>query len=305
MQSSTELELLRMVTDTREDFAKLLAVSDETRLKIIKIETHLEKLNGNVAKHSQGLTEAVAWQRAHAADHREVADEREERSRQRVEIFKAAPPYLTWALNVAVIVLLLTGVNVPAAVSRVVDTPLPMASPHPAPIVTPTATPEPRPTATPRPTVDPRPSAVPTAPFNQSDREHLARLCVVEVRSMAEKRADACLSVISTVMTRIAAGQMTDGTIAGTITRGCTPESVTCQFPAYVINGCEGIIATACPHNYPDEIAYFLRVVSRYFDDGERGSCTGYLFYWLLKAQDCRIESEAGTFTNWYRKAEQ
>ena len=150
------------------------------------------------------------------------------------------------------------------------------------------------------------PTPRPTPRIADLDRLYLARLCVVEVRDMSDVRVDACLSVISTVMARIREDVMSDGTIGGTIGWNCTRTSDWCQFPAYVLaEGCEGLLATACPHNYQSDIDYFRAVVDSYVDRGQRGTCDGYLYYWLRAAEDCRLESRNGLFTNFVKKAEQ
>lgn len=115
---------------------------------------------------------------------------------------------------------------------------------------------------------------------NQTDIDILARLCVVEVRGFGSTRDDACASVVSTVMARIFSGTYSDGTVRGTLLWNCTPEDCQ-QFPGYVVNGCDGILLTACPWNYPDDIEHFRDVVD-HFARGRWGPgfwCSGYTYY--------------------------
>ena len=115
---------------------------------------------------------------------------------------------------------------------------------------------------------------------NQSDIDILARLCVVEVRGFGGMRDDACVSVVSTVMTRMNSGYLSNGTVRGTILWGCTAESCI-QFPGYVVNGCAGIQPAACPWNYPDDIAHFRDVVDSYLRGrwGPGFWCSGFTYY--------------------------
>lgn len=141
--------------------------------------------------------------------------------------------------------------------------------------------------------------------ISQKDREALARLCVIEVRGMRTVRYDACLSVISTVVTRAQTKIISDGTIAGTIGWGCTTESQACQFPAHVLDsGCEGLLSQACAYNYPEEIKYFGEVVLS-FIYGDVGSCSGYIYYGITEQDppECQIISPSGEFMNWHKKA--
>lgn len=133
-------------------------------------------------------------------------------------------------------------------------------------------------------------------------REALAALCWVEVRGM-KPLVDACLSVVSTVLTRTAYRLMSDGTVDGTITRGCTKDSEWCQFPAYVWNGCEGIKPLLCPYNSPSALAIFRQVVDWFFDRGIRGSCDGYLMYGSRASDrpECQID-DGNEFLNFYRR---
>lgn len=165
---------------------------------------------------------------------------------------------------------------------------------------TPTATAAPinRPTGTPTPTSSIRELPQPETgtyiyEIPPEDVDILARLCVVEVRGFGSQRASACASVVSTVLERMRRHYLSDGTVAGTIAWGCLPGVIDCQFPAYVVNGCDGILPASCPHNYPGDIAYFRGVV-RDFQHGQvRGQlCLAYLYYGSrnLDMSDCVVE---------------
>lgn len=115
---------------------------------------------------------------------------------------------------------------------------------------------------------------------NQSDIDMLARLCVVEVRGFGSTRDDACVSVVSTVVTRIMTMTYSDGTVRGTLLWHCDPNSCD-QFPGYVVNGCDGILPTACPWTYQADIVHFRDVVD-HFLRGRWGPgfwCSGYIYY--------------------------
>lgn len=178
-------------------------------------------------------------------------------------------------------------------------------------ISTPTATytltpsPQPSPTATPTSSIVEVPicnTSICEVPDQAEDI--LARLCVVEVRGMAEKRDAACLSIVSTVLTRMATNTYSDGTVAGTITWGCTPENGCTQFPGFVVNGCQGILPQACPWNYPDDINYFLADARLgLYGSGPHGSdeCHKFLYYDSRESSRglpgaCVIEADNGQF---------
>lgn len=180
------------------------------------------------------------------------------------------------------------------------------------PTLTPTYTPTlPSPTVTilPLPTqIMPTPGTpVGILEVTLADRASLAKLCVIEVRDLVPNsvRRDACLSIISTVITRTLNRIISDGTIAGTIGWNCTATSQTCQFPASVLGtGCDGLIPVACAYNYPNDLAFFKVVVDQYFNQAARGSCDGYIYYGItpLDPPECRIEDSHGMYTNWHKK---
>lgn len=169
------------------------------------------------------------------------------------------------------------------------------------------------PTASPTPTLTPTATLTPTSSIEElptletgtyiyevppEDIEVLARLCVVEVRGMGDRRADACVSVVSTVLTRMMSRYLSDGTVAGTIAWKCYPGTLECQFPAYSLHGCAGILPVACPWSYPDDIKYFREVVSDFVKGNVRGNvCLGYRFYGSKRFDftECVIESHNGT----------
>lgn len=152
----------------------------------------------------------------------------------------------------------------------------------PAATYTPTPSPQPSPTVT-------LPSSIVEVPIcntsicevPEPDENILARLCVVEVRGFGDKRRIACLSVISTVLTRKNMHIYSDGTISGTITWGCTPENGCLQFPGFVVNGCQGITPEACPWAYPADIAFFQAVAREALNGvvGGGNGCYDFLYY--------------------------
>lgn len=164
-----------------------------------------------------------------------------------------------------------------------------------------TDTPEPTITLTPWRPVEVTPCGTAICEFPDTDENILSRLCTVEVRGFGSKRRAACLSVISTVFKRMEMGEYSDGSVTGTILWGCTPEHGCNHFPGFVVNGCEGIVAEACPWNYPADIAYFQAVARDALNgDWEAGSavCRGYTYYGSrdsdMRADACIIESETG-----------
>lgn len=130
----------------------------------------------------------------------------------------------------------------------------------------------------------------------------LAALCWVECRGMEEQRPNCCASVVDTVYTRIDARQMSDGTIFGTLNWGCTEDSETCQFPAYVVNGCSGI-NSPCPYDDPEGLAYFTDVVNSYSGGELVPYCANFLFYDLgLDTPECTIEAGNGQYVVFHGK---
>lgn len=132
--------------------------------------------------------------------------------------------------------------------------------------------------------------------LSDADIRTLANLCVVEVRGYGDARDPACVSVVSTVFTRMARKHLSDGTVEGTITWDCKAGDIACQFPAYVAQGCRGIKPSACPENYPEAQTHFTIVVYEYLrlKAMTDGACTGYEYYGI-KAFDyggCRVAGE-------------
>lgn len=136
-------------------------------------------------------------------------------------------------------------------------------------------------------------------------RAALAALCWVEVRGFDDVvNYDACLSIVSTVLARATYHLMSDGTVEGTLTWGCTKDSEWCQFPAYVWNGCQGIVPALCPYNSPSTLELFRRAVDAFFYQGRRGSCDGYLMYGVksFDPPECRISDDYNGFLNFHRR---
>ncbi len=158
------------------------------------------------------------------------------------------------------------------------------------------------PQATDLPRMTPYPDVI---EVTQRDRTALAALCWVEVRGFNDvERIDACYSVISTVTARATYHLMSDGTVRGALAWGCTKSTQECQFPRYAWDGCQGINASICPYNSPQMLLLFQRIVDRYFDSGERGSCDGYLFYGdkFFDLPECQIHDGYGSYLNFHGK---
>lgn len=153
------------------------------------------------------------------------------------------------------------------------------------------------------PTIAPQATHSPKQRYEVRDDEidALGRLCTVEVKAMTGVRDDACLSVIDTVMTRIRKHLFTDGTIIGTIAYHCGPDTLECHFPAYSYFGCEGIIPTACPGNYPEDVAHFTGIAEQYFE-GKRGTCSGHIYYGIkgFDRNGCIIQATNGLWQGWH-----
>jgi hypothetical protein len=127
------------------------------------------------------------------------------------------------------------------------------------------------------------PPATPTAeatpiPASSVEIKALSALCWVETRGMGIKKPVACASVLSTVFTRASEKLMSDGTILGTIRWGCRPENTTCQFPAFVSFGCEGI-THPCPFDDPKGMVEFMGYVYQYLYGELSGECSGFTYY--------------------------
>jgi hypothetical protein len=138
-----------------------------------------------------------------------------------------------------------------------------------------------------------------SAQFSPSEEKSLAALCWVECRGMLDQRTACCTSVIDTVMTRIEKDKMTDGTIIGTIRYGCGPQTIACQFPAFVTRGCRGI-THPCPFDDEEGMKLFGMIVTLYEAGAIEPECDGYLFYGLkpFDKPDCRIEASNGQWVN-------
>lgn len=168
------------------------------------------------------------------------------------------------------------------------------------------------PTNIPTPTETLTPSPIPTGnitatrailEISQEDRHRLAWLGYVEARGFSgDIQRYAVLSIISTVTTRMATGILSDGTVKGTLEWNCKAGDQECQFPAWVASlSCDGILDSACPLFGQDTVIDIEWIVDLYFDQGERGPCDGYLYYWLLEVADCTIR-EGGQYLNFYGK---
>ncbi len=172
-----------------------------------------------------------------------------------------------------------------------------------------TATPTVTPTLTPWLPVEVTRGA-PTTPIphiievNTEEVEWLAALCWVEVRNFGDERPGACASVVDTVMTRIARMEMSDGTVFGTITWGCNEDTVSCQFPRWVVDGCEGIVPQACPFFDTEGMIYFRGVVLGYLTGDIAPTCPGALYYGNQPhdLNDCTITAPNGAVEGWHNE---
>jgi hypothetical protein len=219
--------------------------------------------------------------------------------------FNYAIKVATWTVRVAgVVATAIVTVAVTNAAENVLNSPTDDGAQHAIDTATPVALSEPTPvaqsmiiptTATPFPNP---PTLTPT-PISVTDNEMtaLSALCWVECRGMEDKRADCCASVLSTVFERARQRQMSDGTILGTLRYGCRADTVACQFPAYVANGCEGIVSP-CPFDDKKGMGHFEYIVRRYLRHSLVAPCEKYLFYdlWTSGRKICTVESDNGQF---------
>jgi len=135
--------------------------------------------------------------------------------------------------------------------------------------------------------------------FSSEEEKALSALCWVECRGMLDQRTACCSSVIDTVMTRIEQGKITDGTVIGTIRYGCGPDTMACQYPAYVTRGCDGI-KSPCPFHDKSGLELFRMIVNLYEQGAIHPVCSGYLYYGLksFDRPDCQIKARNGQFVN-------
>lgn len=189
--------------------------------------------------------------------------------------------------------------------SEATATPTTWATAEPSVTPTATETASPVPTHTPSPTARPTPSIVEVtawpAPIADRELSALANLCWVECRGMGEERASCCSSVSDTVFERMRQEKMSDGTILGTIDYGCDPDDTLCQFPAFVIYGCEGI-THPCPFDDPAGVSRFRNIVALYLAGALEPACGGYLFYRLKYTiePECVIRADGGQYLNFH-----
>jgi hypothetical protein len=135
-----------------------------------------------------------------------------------------------------------------------------------------------------------------------SEIRALAALCWVETRGMADKREEACASVIDTVFERIRQNTMTiEPTVSGVIRYGCSNDTVNCQFPAYVVNGCGGITAP-CPFTDLTGMSFYAEIVELYLSGDIVPECGGYLFYGIKEFDEpeCSIVSATKQFLHFH-----
>ncbi len=100
MQDAVEAQLVRQVNIITEKIGGIAVIGarvDEIARDMVEVKTHLGKLNGSVAKHERALTEVIAWQKAHNADHTTTREDRIASANRRVEWVKVIPQLLTAA----------------------------------------------------------------------------------------------------------------------------------------------------------------------------------------------------------------
>ncbi|GAB4477668.1 MAG: hypothetical protein Kow00124_21110 [Anaerolineae bacterium] len=162
-------------------------------------------------------------------------------------------------------------------------TPLPPPTLIPTPdldTLFPGATAEPSAAPTAEPTVQPDEGPAPTPPpivWTQEEKNALGWLCYGEVGGMAERKIDACLSVISTVRARYAySNGFPETDVLGTLRRPG-------QFNVTVY--------TDRPGPDPD-----LNWAVEQYQAGARGSCNGYLYFDSVPGGPslCQIYSSGG-----------
>jgi hypothetical protein len=201
------------------------------------------------------------------------------------------------------------------------DPATPTASPTNTPVLkatsTPTATPQPLPTdtLTPLERLD--------TPFN---RWLLARLCVSEANGMTGVRQDACLSVIDTAIQRTLQGYLSNGDLFDTLSWGWRPNqafqfdpwlALDCGYeplpdfvpddllycpPSGVSIECEKLADKHCRKDQYDR-GWADTAVGLYFA-GERGSCSGYLYYNSIVggSSECELWADNGQWIEFYNK---
>lgn len=141
---------------------------------------------------------------------------------------------------------------------------------------------EPTPTIT--PTLELTQTLQPTIGWTDAEKNALSWLCWYEVRGMGDVRADACLSVISTVRARYAynSGFGTHDVISTILAEG--------QFTGVEIDT-----------NRPAPDADLCWLVEIYAN-GSRGSCTGYFYFDSVPGGPslCVIRSGNGQFIEFH-----
>jgi hypothetical protein len=122
---------------------------------------------------------------------------------------------------------------------------------------------------------------------------------------MNDLREDCALGVIETAALRTHQQYLSEGTVESTLERHSVDPVTgwqTWQFPPWIVYGCQGIIGEACLDGYPMDWAY--QAVNK-FIEGERSSCSGYLFYDSIPGgrSECVIETKTGRqFIEFYNR---
>jgi hypothetical protein len=139
-----------------------------------------------------------------------------------------------------------------------------------------------------------------------TDLLYLARLCVMEVRGMSSESHRACLSVVSTALTRTENRFLSDGTLASTL--GWVSGD-TWQFAGYLVDGCSPAMKPeTCPDNYPHLLAEYKLLIKHYLRGDSRimPKCEHYLFYNSIPGgnAECLIkDNKLGQFIEFYKRA--
>lgn len=128
MQDAIEAQLIRQVNIITEKIGGIAVIGarvDEIAHDVAEVKERITRQNGSVARHEKALTEVIAWQKAHNADHEGSRDERIASAGRKVEWVKTAAQFIPGI--VAIIALAVSCQPHPGA----------QAAPAPTSIVTP------------------------------------------------------------------------------------------------------------------------------------------------------------------------
>lgn len=131
MQEAIEAQLIGWMERIGEHTGRIAALAED----MAEVKEWVSKLNGSVARHEKALTEAVAWQRAHKADHVGTREETRANLDRRVEAVKAVAQFSP--IMVALVALFVScqprpvtpEIMEPTAIVSRIETPTPTAYP--------------------------------------------------------------------------------------------------------------------------------------------------------------------------------